>query len=175
MTPEIMSPAIPKQSSNLPYRQGVGAVLFNAMGEVFLGRRFGVRYPNAWQMPQGGIDDGETPAAAVLRELEEETGTAKAEIIAEKKDWLSYDLPNRLVGVSWGGKYRGQTQKWFALRFTGADADFNLEAHDHPEFCEWRWVDFSQLPDLAVPFKRRLYGSVLREFSPLVEKIVSRP
>ena len=169
-----MNPENIKQSPDLPYRRGVGAVLFNANGEVFLGRRFGARFPNAWQMPQGGIDAGEEPAVAVLRELEEETGTAKAEVIAEMGDWLSYDLPDHLIGVSWGGKYRGQTQKWFALRFSGVDADFDLEAHDHPEFCEWRWAVFSELPDLVVPFKRLLYGSILREFGPLAEKMASQ-
>lgn len=169
-----MSPGNIIQASDLPYRRGVGAVLFNGRGEVFLGRRFGARTKNVWQMPQGGIDEGETPAVAVLRELQEETGTDKAEIIAETKDWLSYDLPDDLLGVSWGGKYRGQTQKWFALRFTGVDGDFDLEADDHPEFCEWRWAIFSELPDLVVPFKRRLYDGILREFSPLAKKMANR-
>ena len=122
-----------------------------------------------WQMPQGGIDDGETPVMAVMRELAEETGTDKADIIAETKGWLTYDLPDDLMGVSWGGRYRGQTQKWFALRFTGVDADFDLNAADKPEFTDWKWVAMAELPRLAVPFKRRLYDEILAEFQELAE------
>lgn len=159
----------PKKSADLPYRPGVGAMLLNGEGEVFVGRRFGVRHGNAWQMPQGGIDDGETPAMAVMRELAEETGTDKATIIAETKEWLSYDLPDDLIGVSWGGRYRGQTQKWFALRFTGVDADFDLAADAKPEFTDWKWVAMAELPGLAVPFKRRLYDEIVAEFQGLAE------
>lgn len=159
----------PKKAADLPYRPGVGAMLLNGEGKVFVGRRFGVRSGNVWQMPQGGIDDGETPAMAVMRELAEETGTDKADIIAETKGWLTYDLPEDLMGVSWGGRYRGQTQKWFALRFTGVDADFDLGADDKPEFNDWKWVAMAELPRLVVPFKRRLYDEILAEFQDLAE------
>lgn len=159
----------PKKPAGLPYRPGVGAMLLNGEGEVFVGRRSGIRRGNVWQMPQGGIDDGETPAMAVMRELAEETGTDKADIIAETKGWLTYDLPDDLMGVSWGGRYRGQTQKWFALRFTGVDADFDLNADDEPEFTDWKWVAMAELPRLAVPFKRRLYDEILAEFQDLAE------
>jgi putative (di)nucleoside polyphosphate hydrolase len=167
----------PKKAADLPFRPGVGAMLFNGEGEVFVGRRFGPRgSPRrgsrgayVWQMPQGGIDDGETPAMAVMRELAEETGTDKADIIAETKGWLTYDLPDDLMGVSWGGRYRGQTQKWFALRFTGVDADFDLNADGKPEFTDWKWVAMAELPRLVVPFKRRLYDEILAEFQDLAK------
>ncbi len=148
-------------------------MLFNPAGKVFVGRRFGTRYANAWQMPQGGIDEGETPGQALMRELEEETGTAKAEIIAETNDWLTYDLPEDLTGVAWSGQYRGQQQKWFALRFTGTDADIDLNADEAPEFREWRWVAMEELPGLIVPFKRRLYDALVAEFHDLPERILS--
>ena len=169
-----MSGENPANTADLPYRLGVGAALFNAQGLVFIGRRAGGRFPMAWQMPQGGIDEGEAPADAVLRELEEETGTAKADIIAESRAWLTYDLPDELAGVAWGGKYRGQKQKWFALRFTGTDSDFDIDADDKPEFCEWRWAALQELPGLIVPFKRRLYDDIVAEFHDLPERISSQ-
>ena len=158
----------------LPYRRGVGAMLINRQGKVFVGRRAGSsRRRGTWQMPQGAIDPGETPATAVRRELEEETGTRKAEVVAETRDWLTYDLPPDLVGVAWGGKYRGQTQKWFALRFTGQDSDFVLDNHHKPEFDRWRWAAMDELPGLIVPFKRRLYDDVIAEFRDLPERIAA--
>ena len=166
-----MSGGNPKNAAALPYRRGVGAMLFNGEGKVFIGRRFSAKYPNSWQMPQGGIDKEEDPKQAVLRELAEETGTDKAEIIAETKEWLTYDLPENLLGVSWDGRFRGQEQKWFALRFTGVDTDFNLDLHHKPEFCEWRWAGVEELQDLIVPFKRQLYKDILEEFRGLVDKI----
>jgi putative (di)nucleoside polyphosphate hydrolase len=168
----MTSGSSPVNPADLPYRRGVGAVLFNDAGLVFAGRRFGV-YSDAWQMPQGGIDDGESPEAAVLRELQEETGTDKAEIIAETSTWLTYELPDELIGVAWGGRYRGQIQKWFALRFTGEDADFDLDADETPEFSEWRWLALDALPGLIVPFKRRLYEDIRAEFHDLPERIAS--
>jgi putative (di)nucleoside polyphosphate hydrolase len=155
--------------SNLPYRLGVGLVLFNAEGLVWAGRRLDQK-GDAWQMPQGGIDDGETAREAALRELEEEIGTGKAEIIAESKDWLTYELPPELVGVAWKGKYRGQKQKWFALRFTGRDQDITIET-EHPEFAEWRWVEFERLVELIVPFKRELYQQITAEFADLAKTL----
>ena len=151
--------------ADLPYRQGVGLALFNAQGLVFAARRIDTD-GLAWQMPQGGIDKGETPEQAALRELEEEIGTAKAEIIATSQDWLTYDLPKDLVGKLWKGKYRGQKQKWFAMLFLGEDKDINL-ATKHPEFNQWRWAEFREVIELIVPFKRELYEQVATEFAPV--------
>ena len=151
----------------LPYRRGVGAALFNNDGLVWVGRR--ILRPrqeilNYWQMPQGGIDDGEDPSMAVVRELYEETGTNKAEIIGEIDEWLSYDLPSNLQGTVWRGQYRGQAQKWFALQFRGRDTDFHLDVHEKPEFDAWRWAELASLPDFAVPFKKKIYERVADEF-----------
>lgn len=154
---------------NLPYRPCAGAMLINAHGQVFVAKRLDTP-GEAWQMPQGGIDKGEDPAEAVLRELLEETGTDKAEIIVESDRWRDYDLPEQLIGKLWGGKYRGQRQKWFLLRFLGSDNDIDLEAHGHPEFSEWKWANIDKIVDLIVPFKRALYGDIVAEFRPLVEK-----
>ncbi|MDX2073338.1 MAG: RNA pyrophosphohydrolase [Alphaproteobacteria bacterium] len=144
-------------------------MLINRDGLVFAAKRIDT-LAEAWQMPQGGIDEGEDPRAAAMRELEEEIGTNKAEIVAESKTWLSYDLPEHLVGQLWGGKYRGQQQKWFAMRFLGTDGDINI-ATKHPEFSEWKWTPRETLPDLIVPFKRALYQSVVSEFSSLFSSI----
>jgi putative (di)nucleoside polyphosphate hydrolase len=146
-------------TSDLPYRPCVGIMLFNADGKVFVGNRLD-QTVESWQMPQGGIDKGETPKEAVLRELKEEIGTKKAEIIAEMEDWVTYDLPEHLVGIAFHGKYKGQRQKWFALRFTGKESDIDLTAHD-PEFSSYRWVSLEELPDLIVPFKREIYQTVI--------------
>lgn len=148
--------------ADLPYRLGVGAVLLNAEGRVFVAQR--IDTPGAWQMPQGGIDKGEDPAEAVFRELEEEIGTAAAELIAETDGWITYDLPDDLRGKVWKGKYRGQKQKWYALRFAGSDADIDLTAHKHPEFSDWKWVDMTRLVDLIVDFKRPLYEQIVAAF-----------
>lgn len=155
-------PADPPAPARLPYRRGVGALLFNAAGAVFVARRLDTL--DAWQLPQGGIHKGETPRQAVFRELGEEIGTDRAEVIAEARRWLRYDLPAELVGKVWNGKYRGQEQRWFALRFTGTDGDIDLAAHDKPEFDAWRWSAFEDLPLLAVSFKRALYRDLVNEF-----------
>ena len=147
----------------LPYRRGVGAVLINREGLILVARRIDTP-GDAWQLPQGGIDGAEKPRQAVLRELTEEIGTDKAEIIAKSKDWYRYELPAELVGRVWGGKYCGQKQRWFALRFTGCDRDIDLAADGHPEFDDWRWVPIETLPSLAVGFKRKLYENIVREF-----------
>ncbi len=153
--------------SDLPYRLNVGAALFNRDGLVFIGRRADLaKQPGAWQMPQGGIDPGENPRDAVLRELAEETGITKAEIIAEHPDWIDYDLPAHLIGAVLGGRFRGQRQRWFALRFLGQDSDIDLEADAHPEFVAWRWVPLAELPALAVPFKRATYERLATDFAP---------
>jgi len=148
---------------DLPYRLGVGAVLLNAHGHVFVAKRIDTP-GDAWQMPQGGIDAGEDPRTAVMRELEEEIGTCNAEVIGESEAWLTYDLPKDVRKKVWKGRYRGQKQKWYALRFCGQDADIDLNTHKHPEFSAWRWVDMRQLPDLIVPFKRALYQEIVDSF-----------
>jgi putative (di)nucleoside polyphosphate hydrolase len=153
--------------SDLPYRPCVGIMLVNAQGKVFAGKRID-QTVEGWQMPQGGIDDGEEPRTAALRELKEETGTAKAHIVAELPDWITYDLPEHLVGVAFHGKYRGQRQKWFLLRFTGQDSDIDLYAHE-PEFSDWKWFGLDELPGLIVPFKRPTYEAVIKGFRPLVQ------
>ena len=145
------------------YRPGVGILLVSRAGQVFVGRRIDVKEMAAWQMPQGGIDPGETPRAAALRELKEEIGTDKAEILAESGCWRSYDIPAAIAGALWGGRYRGQRQKWFAMRFLGHDGDIDL-ATEHPEFDAWQWAAPDDLPSLIVPFKRPLYRDVLEEF-----------
>ncbi|MGA8398482.1 MAG: RNA pyrophosphohydrolase [Stellaceae bacterium] len=146
------------------YRAGVGIFLVNHAGKAWVGRRIDMPHGlSAWQMPQGGIDMDETPMQAALRELYEETGTDKAEIVAETSDWLYYDLPASLTGTAWGGRYRGQRQKWFLMRFVGKDIDIDLN-HHHPEFDAWKWVEPAELPRLIVEFKRPVYVALLDEF-----------
>jgi len=149
----------------LPYRPCVGILLFNAEGRVFVGERGDT--PGAWQMPQGGIDPGESPAKAALRELKEEIGTNRAELVAETLGWIRYDLPDDLIGVVWHGRWRGQEQKWFAARFLGEDREITV-ATDHPEFTAWRWVAPEQLVSLVVPFKRDVYRAVVAELIPAI-------
>lgn len=156
---------MPKASplAALPYRRGVGAVLFNNDGQVFTARRIDTP-GEAWQLPQGGIRKDEDPQAAMFRELAEEIGTNRAEVIARSSRWFRYDLPEDLVGRVWKGRFRGQDQLWFALRFTGVDADIDLAAHGKPEFDAWRWSALEDLPRLAVSFKRSLYQDLVTEF-----------
>jgi putative (di)nucleoside polyphosphate hydrolase len=158
---------------SMTYRRAVGMLLFNRDGLVWVGRRVpkweGDGSQLLWQMPQGGIDKGESPQDAALRELDEEIGTSRVEILAETKQWLSYDLPAEALGVAFKGKYRGQTLKWFAMRFVGNDSDIDIsERGGHKvEFDDWRWVALDQLPALAVPFKRAVYEAVVEEFAGL--------
>jgi putative (di)nucleoside polyphosphate hydrolase len=157
----------------LPYRPCVGVMVLNKAGLVFVGRRSSgpehIDEAHAWQMPQGGIDKGEDPWPAALRELYEETNIRSVERLGEVAGWLSYDIPREIVGQAWSGKYRGQTQKWFALRFTGDDSEINVllpggGAHK-AEFVTWKWEPMANLPGLVVPFKRQTYERVVKEFA----------
>ena len=160
--------------ANLPYRPCVGILLVNAAGLAFVGQRIDARgQPSEgdfWQMPQGGIDPGEDIQQAALRELAEETGVQAQQVtlLAQTREELLYDLPDELVGKLWQGKYRGQRQHWVLARFSGDDNDVRLDAHDPAEFNAWKWVEPSTLPDLIVPFKKRVYRAVLDEFRDLI-------
>ena len=161
--------------SDLPYRPCVGVMLVNADGRVFVGKRIDTRgQPDEggvyWQMPQGGIDEGEELHEAALRELWEETGVAEhhVTVLAQTKEELLYDLPDELLGKLWKGRYRGQRQHWVLARFSGEDQHICLDAHDPAEFCEWKWLEPDLLPDVIVPFKKRVYRAVLDEFRTLI-------
>lgn len=155
---------------DLPYRTCVGMMLLNAEGLVFIGRRVGgpehVDQAHVWQMPQGGIDSGEDHWAAATRELYEETNARSVEKLAEVPEWLTYDIPRTIAGRAWKGRYRGQRQKWYAMRFTGDDSEINVvsPAGHKPEFIDWRWEPIGNLPRLVVPFKRGIYRQVVKEF-----------
>ena len=160
-------------SSELPYRPCVGIVLVNRDNLVWIGGRPDVADEEGrgqwWQMPQGGIDAGEDPKSSAKRELAEETGVRSAELMAEAPHWYYYDLPPNLVGVSWGGRYRGQKQRWFAFRFTGEDGEIDISPHGHKqEFDQWRWIGLEEVRDLVVPFKRKVYEQVVDAFRPLL-------
>jgi putative (di)nucleoside polyphosphate hydrolase len=156
----------------LPYRPCAGLMVLNRAGRVFIGRRIGgpehVDDTHGWQMPQGGIDEGEDPYPAALRELYEETNIRSVEKLGEIPEWLYYDIPREIVGQAWEGKYRGQKQKWYALRFVGDDSEIDVKhppgGHE-PEFVEWRWERIENLPDLIIPFKRKVYERVVKEFA----------
>ncbi|SHI46044.1 putative (di)nucleoside polyphosphate hydrolase [Shimia gijangensis] len=154
----------PEEIAKLPYRPCVGVMLMNSDGHVFVGQRID-NPTDAWQMPQGGVDKGEDPRDAVLRELWEETGVVSdlVTIEAETDDWLPYDLPHELVPRIWKGRYRGQEQKWYLLRYHGTDADVNIKT-EHAEFSQWRWLPSDQLVEKIVPFKRDVYRNVLAAF-----------
>jgi putative (di)nucleoside polyphosphate hydrolase len=166
------SPSVPRPRV---YRPCVGAVLINREGLVFIGRRRNknlvehVAPGHEWQMPQGGIDDGETPYEACLRELREETNVRSVSFIAEAPDWYTYDLPDDVALQSWKGRYQGQRQKWFALRFEGEESEIDIErpggGGHTPEFDAWRWERMARLPDLVIPFKRQVYENVVAAFA----------
>lgn len=166
--------------ASLPYRPCVGQMVINRDGLVWIGRRpDGEKEPEGrgtwWQMPQGGVDPGEDPAEASRRELYEETAIRSVLQIGETSGWLTYDLPAELIGVAWGGRYRGQKQKWFAYRFTGADSEIRINPPPglEAEFVEWRWTPIGELVDLIVPFKRDVYREVVAAFSSLAHPDVS--
>jgi putative (di)nucleoside polyphosphate hydrolase len=149
-----------------PYRPGVGIMLLDAIGRVLVAQRLDMP-SDAWQMPQGGIDRGETPVEAACRELAEEVGTTKALLLRESREWVVYDVPAAARPTHWQGRWRGQAQKWFALAFTGTDSDIDIATHE-PEFDAWKWVSPHELTGLIVPFKRATYDAVLTEFADLV-------
>jgi putative (di)nucleoside polyphosphate hydrolase len=161
--------------ATLPYRRCVGAMLLDATGRVFVGKRMpgeeNTSLEYAWQMPQGGIDDDEDLLAAAKRELYEETNVTSVAVLAEAPDWYSYDIPRDLIGERWKRKWRGQTQKWFAFRFTGPDSEIDVlhpgGGKHEPEFEAWRWIDMHDLPGLIVPFKRPVYEKVVAAFAHL--------
>jgi len=163
-----MSHSTPNHDAPEGYRPGVGIMLVDQANRVFVARRIDTK-EQAWQMPQGGIDRGEKPREAALRELKEEIGTDKAEILAESSQWFSYDLPVEIASRIWKGRYRGQCQKWFLMRHLGDGTDIDV-ATEHPEFDSWRWVLADELPDIIIPFKRQLYIDILGEFRSFLER-----
>jgi putative (di)nucleoside polyphosphate hydrolase len=156
-----------KEYENLPYRSGVGVVVLNKENKVFVARRID-NPKNFWQMPQGGVDKNENFLNAALRELEEETNIKSVELIKELDGLITYDLPDHLLGIIWKGRYKGQTQKWFLMRFVGSDNEINVKTK-HPEFLEWKWVDLKEITELVVSFKLELY----KEVQSKVQKIIS--
>ena len=153
-------------SEELPFRHGVGMMILNKQGHIFVGKRVESKF-EAWQMPQGGILTGETPSKAVFREMKEEIGCDCGNIIAETKKWYSYNIPGFLINKLWAGQYKGQKQKWFLVEFTGSDGDISVDT-EMPEFREWRWVSKEEILDIIVPFKKRLYMAVIKEFEHLL-------
>ena len=165
-----MITALAMSNKELGYRPCVGVMLVNSEGKAFVGKRIDNREGDWWQMPQGGVDEGEELEKALLREVGEEVGARPEHLenVARLPEELVYDLPPELQGKLWGGRYRGQRQSWFLVRFAGADSDIDLDAHHDPEFCEWRWVDPELLPELIVPFKREVYQAIVAGFRDLI-------
>ena len=159
------------QPDSALFRPCVGVMLVNAEGKAFVGKRIDNQEGDWWQMPQGGVDEGEDCDAALLRELAEETGARAehVEVLGKLPAELFYELPDDLQGKLWGGRYLGQRQTWYLARFTGSDSDIDIAAHDPPEFCEWKWVEPALLPELIVPFKREVYRAIVAGFAPLLK------
>jgi len=155
-----------KKLHNLPLRNGVGIVVLNSANKVFVGKRID-NPKNFWQMPQGGIDPGEEYFSAALRELKEETGIENVELIKEIDETLTYELPSNLLGIIWKGKYRGQKQRWFIMRFKGNDSEINLKTHK-PEFFDWKWVDIDEITKVAVNFKLEVYNKIQKQLKLLI-------
>ncbi|MCW9046112.1 MAG: RNA pyrophosphohydrolase [Alphaproteobacteria bacterium] len=156
-----------KQQAKLPFRRGVGIMLFNKKGQIFVAQRLDTS--GAWQMPQGGLDKGEKPKKAALREMKEEIGTDKGKIVGKTRKWLSYDLPPHVVHLVWKGRHRGQKQRWYAVKFTGKDKDINLNHTNRPEFDRWKWVSVDDLVNDIVPFKRKLYKKIVADLKKYVK------
>jgi putative (di)nucleoside polyphosphate hydrolase len=154
------------QNIDLPLRSGVGIVVLNKKNEVFVAKRID-NQKNFWQMPQGGVDKGESYLTAAYRELEEETSIKNVDLIKELDGLISYELPKNLLGVIWKGKYRGQEQKWFVMRFLGQDSEINIKTKN-PEFCEWRWIDLEKITDLVVDFKLHVYENVKKKVKEII-------
>jgi len=157
----------PLEYSKRPYRPCVGIMLINDNGHIFSGQRIDNR-AEAWQMPQGGIDAAEDVETACFREMREEIGTDKADILSIHPEWLNYDIPLPLADRLWGGRYRGQSQKWVALRYTGQNSDINI-ATEEPEFFSWQWMSPADLIELAVPFKRPVYEDIMTQFAQYIK------
>tara|TARA_B100001029_G_C14664294_1_gene236094 strand:- start:28 stop:501 length:474 start_codon:yes stop_codon:yes gene_type:complete len=155
------------ENKRLPLRIGVGAILINKEKKIFVGKRKDHPNNDKWQMPQGGVNEGEDLLSAMRRELEEETSVKSIKILKELEDWTVYELPDYLLGKIWKGKYRGQKQKWFILKFTGSDDEINLKT-SHPEFIEWKWADPETIPKMIVDFKKTLYESLLLKIKPFI-------
>ncbi|KIE04336.1 RNA pyrophosphohydrolase [Candidatus Jidaibacter acanthamoeba] len=154
---------------NSTFRYGVGIMLINNENKVFVGQRV-KESSEAWQMPQGGIDEGENPDQALMREVLEEIGTDNIEIIAGSSDWYQYNIPEQFIPLWWGGKYIGQKQKWYLAKFLGNDSEININT-EIPEFINWKWVDVEELPELIVSFKKKLYQDLVEEFKPIIDKL----
>ncbi len=161
-----------KYYRELPYRPSVGMMIIDSNNRIFVGKRIDTKIP-AWQMPQGGIDLGETPSVAAFREMAEEIGCRKGYIIAESNYWYSYDFPKSLIPKLWDGSFRGQKQKWFLIKFTGTNKDININT-TNPEFEEWRWTKLEELLSIIIPFKRKLYKAVVKEFSPIINNVTDK-
>ncbi|HEY2446291.1 MAG TPA: RNA pyrophosphohydrolase [Rhizomicrobium sp.] len=161
----MVSHATPLRHDDFPYRPSVGIMLLNHDGLVFVGKRID-QTAEGWQLPQGGIDEGESVVEAGLREMEEEIGTRNAVVLRELDEWLSYDLPAHLLGVALHGRFRGQRQRWLALRFKGEDSEIDVRTPE-PEFAQWKWIDIETLPRIVVPFKRKTYATVIAAFRDL--------
>jgi len=162
----IKNEELNKYYRGLPYRPSVGMMIIDNNNRIFVGKRIDTKML-AWQMPQGGIDLGETPSVAALREMEEEIGCNTGYIIAESKCWYSYDLPMNLIPKLWDGNFKGQRQKWFLIRFTGVNEDININT-TNPEFESWRWTRLDEILSIIIPFKRKLYRAVIKEFAPII-------
>ena len=155
-----------REYSNLPLRSGVGIVVLNQENKVFVAKRID-NPKNFWQMPQGGVDPGEDFLEAAYRELEEETSIKSVKLIKELDGMITYELPDRLLGIIWKGKYRGEKQKWFLMRFTGEDKEINIDTH-HPEFLDWKWIELDQLTNVVVDFKQHVYKEVQKKVQKLL-------